>query len=53
MVLGLLLLLGTAVATQWSVELLISAITATNVRRRQKSVKLVREVRKEGRTCVS
>ena len=38
MVLGLLLLLGTAVATQWSVELLISAITATNVRRRQKSV---------------
>ena len=31
-VLGLLLLLGTALATQWSVELLVSAITVTNVR---------------------
>ena len=31
-VLGLLLLLGTALATQWSVELLVSAITLTNVR---------------------
>ena len=30
--LGLLLLLGTALATQWSVELLVSAITLTNVR---------------------